>query len=223
MGSTLLEMRNYARVRADAVSSGFFSPTELTRYINVSLGELHDMLVQKFEDYYVDHIQFNLEPDKDKYSFEEIGIQGKFYKSLGVDVKDSGVPSRVPLFSFSERNRFADKSLSRGGLPNYHYRIQGDSISFIPKPEGAQEIMLWYVPSFKELVLDTDTVDSEIMSNWEEYAIINTVYKMKEKEELSTTVIERELEALRGRIDQAASNRDAGESFGITDNTIGFS
>ena len=59
------------------------------------------------------------------------------------------------------------------------------------------------------------------MSNWEEYAVVTAVYKMKEKEELSTTTIERELKALTGRIESAAANRDAGEPGGISDELEG--
>ena len=60
------------------------------------------------------------------------------------------------------------------------------------------------------------------MKNWEEFAIVTAVYKMKEKEELSTTVIERELEGIRERIETASSNRDAGEPGGIIDESVGI-
>ena len=220
----LAELRAYARVRADAVSNAFFTESEIDKYLNVALGELHDILVQKFEDYYIEFIKFNLEGDKSKYTFDEIGLSN-FYKCLGVDVNESGSNLRVHRFSFPERHRYdSDVTLvGRGGHADYQYQIQGDSINFIPVPTTTSEITIWYAPSFEELLADTDKVSSQIMSNWEEYAIITTVYKMKEKEELSTTVIERELETLRVRIDEAASNRDAGEPFGISDEMIGTS
>jgi hypothetical protein len=59
------------------------------------------------------------------------------------------------------------------------------------------------------------------MSHWEEYAVVTAVYKMKEKEELSTTVISQELESIRAKIETAAANRDVGEPGGITDELVG--
>ena len=60
-----------------------------------------------------------------------------------------------------------------------------------------------------------------IMRNWEEYAVLTAVFKMKEKEELSTSVLKEELDGIRVRIEDAAANRDGGESMEITDEYSG--
>jgi len=139
-----------------------------------------------------------------------------------VDATDSGETIRVRRFSFPERDRYLATAITgRGGYTDYQYQIRGDSIEFVPEPNSASTIKFWYVPSFSRLSFDDDEINSSIMVNWEEFAVLTAVYKMKEKEELSTTVIERELEAIRERIDSAASNRDAGEPEGIIDETIG--
>ena len=68
---------------------------------------------------------------------------------------------------------------------------------------------------------DSATVDSRIATNWEEYAVIVAAIKMLQKEETSTGALERDLERISARIEQAAGNRDAAEPFGITDETVG--
>lgn len=221
MATSLSTLRTRARTRADAVGNNFFSDSEIDDYLNVGLGELHDILVLKFEDYYVSSKEFSLVSGQTNYTFTAIACTD-FYKCLGVDATDSGETIRVRKFSFPERDRYVATAITgRGGYTDYQYQIRGDSIEFIPEPNSASTIKLWYIPSFSKLVNNTDEINSSIMSNWEEFAVVTAVYKMKEKEELSTTVIERELEAIRARIDQAAANRDAGESEGISDELTG--
>jgi len=221
VATSLLTLRTRARTRADAVGNNFFSDSEIDDYLNVGLGELHDILVSKFEDYYVSSVEFSLVSGQSNYTFDSISCTD-FYKSLGVDATDSGETIRVRRFEFAERDRYVATAITgRGGYTDYQYQVRGDSIEFIPEPTSTSTIKFWYIPSFSRLSFDDDEISSSIMKNWEEFAIITAVYKMKEKEELSTTVIERELEAIRERIEMAACNRDAGEPGGITDELVG--
>ena len=221
MATSLLTLRTRARTRADAVGNNFFSDSEIDDYLNVGLGELHDILVQKFEDYYVNSVTFSLVSGQTNYTFAAIECTD-FYKCLGVDATDSGETIRVRRFSFPERDRYVATAITgRGGYTDYQYQIRGDSIEFIPEPNSTSTIKFWYIPSFSKLNFDEDEINTSIVSNVKEFAVVTAVYKMKEKEELSTTVIERELEAIRARIEQAAANRDAGESEGISDELTG--
>ena len=222
MASSLSELRDRARIRADAVGNNFFSDAEINDYLNVGLGELHDVLVLKYEDYYVSSVSFGIVSGKELYPFDTIPLNN-FYKCLGLDVDESGEVFRVRRFSFHDRNRYSSDAsiVGRGGATDYMYQVRGDSIQLIPKPVSSGAATLWYVPSFTRLNFDTDTVDSRIMSNWEEYAVLLAVLKMKEKEELSTTAIEKEIASIFGRIEAAAANRDAGEPGGIVDDMAG--
>ena len=222
MASTLLELRNRARTRADAVGNNFFTDAEINDYLNTGLGELHDILVLQFEEYYVGSVNFDVTSGKDNYPFDEIPLDN-FYKCLGVDIVDGAERYRVRRFSFPERNKyFSDvRIVGRGGSLDSMYQIRGDSIQFMPEPNRSFKAVLWYVPSFTRLMNDNDKVDSRVMSNWEEYAVLSAVYKMKEKEELSTTTVERELESIRSRIELASANRDSGEPIGISDEAVG--
>ena len=91
--STLSELRARARRLVDAVGNNFFSDAEINDYINTGLGELHDILVLKFEDYYVSSISFILAGDTSSYSIESIGLNN-LYKIMGVDLKQ-GATQRI--------------------------------------------------------------------------------------------------------------------------------
>jgi len=221
--STLSDLRTRARERADAVGNNFFSDSEIDGYINIGLGELHDLLVSKQEDYYIRKLSFVLEQSKSDYNFSDIGLTN-FYKLLAVDSTQGSDTFRVKRFAMADRNRFqADLAFHNSrGYSNYEYSIQGNTIKFIPDPVSTDTINIYYVPSFAALNGDGAEVDDSIMLNWEEYAVIQAAIKMRQKEETSVTPLERDLDRITLRIEDAARDRDSAEPFGITDETTGI-
>lgn len=220
--STLAELRTRARQRADAVGNNFFTDAEINDYVNVGLGELHDLLVSKFEDYYVSSVSFSLVADQSTYSFSSISLSG-FYKLLGVDAVQGSDTVRVKRFSFPDRNLYQSDSAiySDKGYANYQYAIRGESVEFIPTPGSTDTIKLWYVPSYTKLSSDGATTSNSVELNWEEYAVLVAAIKMRQKEETSTGALERDLERITARIEEASRNRDVAEPFGITDEDTG--
>ena len=221
-GSRLDTLRTRARRKADAVGNNFFSDSEVDDYVNVGLGELHDLLVSKYEDYFVSSASFALTSGTATYSFSSISLTN-FYKILGVDITQGNDTFRLKRFQFSERNKYASASYvySNRGHAVYQYAIQGSNIVFIPEPKTTDTIKIWYVPSFAALASDSSKVEDGIVSNWEEYAVIVAAIKMLQKEESSVASLERDLERITSRIEEAARNRDAGEPMGITDDGMG--
>tara|TARA_R110000823_G_scaffold26370_5_gene77069 strand:+ start:544 stop:1245 length:702 start_codon:yes stop_codon:yes gene_type:complete len=221
--STLSELRTRARRLADAVGNNFFADAEVDDYINIGLGELHDILVSKFEDYSVSSISFPLIADQKAYTFSSIGL-GNFYKAIGVDLIDGNDTVRLARYSFQERNTFSENAAyySRSGRTNLKYNINGNSITFMPKTSGTYTVKIWYIPQFTRLKADDDSVDNNITSNWEDYAVTLAALKMRQKEETTTTSLEREIDRLGSRIEEASRNRDAGEPMGITDESMGL-
>ena len=221
--STLAELRTRARRLADAVGNNFFTDAEINDYINSGLGELHDILVSKFEDYSVSSVSFSLVKDQASYTFSSISLNN-FYKALGVDLIDGNDTVRVPRYSFQERNTYSENSsyYTRTGRKNLRYNINGTSITFMPIPEEVHTIKIWYVPHCTKLSSDGATVDNNLALNWEEYAVTLAALKMRQKEETSTTSLERELDRLTARIEEASRNRDAGEPMSITDEGMGL-
>jgi len=220
--SKLSELRTRARRRADAVGNNFFSDAEINDYINIGLGELHDVLVSKQEDYFVSSVSFSLVSGQAEYSFASINL-GNFYKALAVDSTQGNDTFRIKRFSLADRNKYQSNIAFHNsrGYADYEYSIQGNSIKFLPEPTSTDTITLWYIPKCVKLENDADETDNRINSNWEEYAVISAAIKMRQKEETSVTSLERDLDRIVLRIEEAASNRDSAEPFGITDESVG--
>lgn len=210
---TLSSLKTQVRQRADMVSSQFISDSELLSFINTSIAELYDLLVQKFgNDYFLLSTSFNLVPNTDIYA-----LPVTFYKLIGVDLQlQNGEYSTLKRFEFSERNQYTT-ALYRGvfGAAYLRYKIQGNDIRFVPMPTSGDQIRIWYAPLPTYLVNDSDTFDG--YSGWEEYVIVDAAIKCLEKEESNTAALMNRKAYLIKRIEEAAGNRDAAFSPRIAD------
>ena len=78
---TCSDLMTAVRRRADMEGSTFVTDAEVRSYINVAMAELHDILVQKYEDYYVSETTYTLPIADNKGTLPDA-----FYKALGVDL-----------------------------------------------------------------------------------------------------------------------------------------
>ena len=225
---SLQALKLQSRQRADRVNSQFVTDSELRIYINQAMFELYDLLVTLYEDLYVaTPIQFTADgntylfplPNGSNTFLNGISLQSftpkPFYKLLGVDLAIQNVTNgyvTVNKFNFIDRNRYVYPNTSSTiyGVFNMQYRLLGlNQMEFIPTPSGNQSIRVWYIPRLKELLMDTDITDIGI-SGWLEYVIVRAAKYILDKEESDTTKLDQELLFLKGRIEETASNRDAG-------------
>ena len=206
----LQNLRTEVRRRADMEDSTFVTDAELNNYINASVGELYDLIIQKYgSDYYVSSSTINVVSGTDSYS-----LPSDFYKLLGVDlVVDSDRSIALKRFMFNERNKTI--RWDRSSTYKFRYRLQGDNLVLSPEPEGAETLKLWYIPLPATLTNDTDELKG--FSGWEEYVIIDAAMKCLQKEESDVSVLFAQKQAMIQRIEVAAENRDANEASRITD------
>ena len=61
--TTLQNLIDRVRQRADMEGSTFVTDAEVIGYINVAMAEMHDILVTRYEDYYVESKQYTLPAD----------------------------------------------------------------------------------------------------------------------------------------------------------------
>lgn len=218
---TLLQLKTQSRLRADKVGSGFIQNDELVSYINSSACELYDLLVGAYgNDYFLDSHTFSTVNNTSDYD-----LPADFYKMAGIDYL-IGPQEALTLkpYQFNERNRYRIGTYWNAivGAGGPRYKLNPTTISFLPVPDGVYNMELWYVPSCPKLVSDSDTFDG--VNGWEEFIIIDAAIKMLQKEESDTSLLEKQKMAIIGRINQMAENRDAGQSFRVTDvnNVDGF-
>jgi len=202
--------------------STFVTDSEVITYINTSMAELHDILIQKFEDYYVSSATYTLPDDNPG------ALPTNFYKVLGVDLETSGSTYRLRRYTFQERNMFNSPLVLAGRPTNALYSIQGGEIKFIPADTASGTITLHYVPDPQQFASD-GTDDSvrlvskapQVALGYEEYIVIDSAIKCLVKEESDVKIHLAQKEQLRRRIEEAAGRRDAGEPMAISDVTTG--
>jgi hypothetical protein len=221
---SLGEIRQRAQQRADMVNSPFVLLPEWNFFINQAVKELYDLLITVYEDYYVAP-RLIFPTDGITQSFPLPNGQNyngapAFYKLYGVDLGlDSSTNAWVTIkkFDFISRNRYVYPQITSTflGVFNLRYRVVGNNLMFIPTPSGQQQIGIWYFPRIKTLLQDTDILDG--VSGWEEYVIIRAAKYGLDKQDADTTKLDQELLYLKTRIEESASNRDAGQPDTISE------
>ena len=203
---TLAQLKTQSRQRADMEdSSGFVQDPELITLINLAYAELYDLIVSRFEDYNLTSTEVTVSTGA-----STIPLPSDFYKLRGLDRKVDGQTDwySVHKFNWKDRNK-RDRSTIRAayGMYDTTYRVVKQSINLLPSESAAGTYRLWYIPAYTKLVDDSDTVDG--VNGWEDYIVVATAIKMLQKEESSTTELEREKAALEARIIDMAQQRDA--------------
>jgi hypothetical protein len=230
---SLMELRLRCKQRADRVNSNFVSNTEWDSYINQSQYELYDLLITVYEDYYkAPTAQFTTVGNQYIYplpdgitSFTNAAgssfVPEAMYKLLGVDLAVNTVNNAwvtVHKYNFIDRNKYlyANSNASIYGYTGLRYRVMGNNIEFVPPPSGGQPIRLQYIPKLRMLLQDTDITSTSI-SGWIEYVIVDAAIKALQKEESDVSTLLAQKMVLKARIEEAASNRDAGLPDTISD------
>ena len=221
---TLSEIKDQARQRADMVNSKFFTEAELNNYVNQSVKELYDRLINAGEFYYMQDYTVPVLVGSDTYS-----LPPYFYKLLGVDLVLDSNGNAVTLrpFQFEQRNAYLfTPTWNIVGLSYLRYMVQGDTIKFVPKPSSPQNIRIWYAPMTPKLV---DTPDPYVapaageaysfqgINGWEEYVIVDMCIKMLMKEESDPSAFMAQKQAMIQRIEEMKVMRDIGATGKIAD------
>jgi hypothetical protein len=216
-------MRTTIRQRCDFVNNQFITDAEFNSYINASMFELYDILVQRFgNDYqvatpYTYTTSGNVNPQTGASTYP---LPGDFYKLLGAEValnpQDPNSWVTLRKFEFIQRNLWNFPNVyTFYGVTNLRYRLNGNNLMIVPIPSSGQTIRIWYVPRLSYLQSDNDTLDA--VSGWEEYIIADVCIKALAKEESDTSVFVGQKAALLQRINEAAENRDIGEPETVSD------
>jgi len=213
MATTLAALRNRAKRRADMLNSKFVSDAEWNQYISDSYAELYDLLVSKFEDYYIaDPLIFSITGSNYTYA-----LPADFYKLKGVDKSLSGAGDWYTLrpFMFEDRNARRTATRFRGLYPAIRYKILGEELFLSPDDQATGTYRMWYVPRYTALTSDASTVDG--VNGWEVYIETDAAIKALQKEESDVSVLMAMKAALIKRIEDMAANRDVGEPDRVTD------
>jgi len=236
---SLFEMRLRAQECADRVNSNFVITPEWNSFARLAMYELYDILMTSYEDYFAsNYVAIQTNGTTANYPLPDgatnylggnyNGVSGApaaaFYKLAGVDLNVNTsvlTPSRVSLlrFDFIKRNQYVypNSTSTIYGVYNMRYRLMGNNINIIPTPAGNQTLILWYSPRLPALLKDSDVTTLGI-SGWLRYVIVRMAkYALDKEEGTDTSKLDQEIIYLKQRIEQAASNRDAGQADVISE------
>lgn len=221
--TTLGSIRLQAQQRCDFVNNTYITTAEWNSYINASMFELYDILVQKFGNDYFVGIPYTFTTANGVNTATQsstYNLPGDFFKGLRTEVAlNPGDPnSWVTLrqFEFIQGNLWNFPNVyTFYGLTNLRYRFNGNNLMIVPIPSSGQTIRIWYVPRSATLINDTDTLDG--FSGWEEYIVTDACIKALTKEESDCSVFLAQKAALLQRINEAAENRNIGEPETVSD------
>lgn len=230
---SLYELRLRAQQRADRVESEFVTTTEWNYFIMQACYELYDLLIDVYEDYFMaprarfvsTGSQFIYPLPNGSISFLDMNnnpfIAAPLYKLLGVDLGLNNANNAfvtMNKYNLIDRNNYVYPNTASAiyGVFNLRYRMLGTNIEFIPTPSANQPIQLLYAPRLPQLVKDTDLTTIGF-SGWLQYVIIRAAKYALDKEESDTSKLDTEIVFLKGRIEESAMNRDAGQPDTISD------
>ena len=194
---TLVQLRTRARERADMVNSSFITDSELNGYISASYAELYDILVQSGLIYFTPSTQTITANGSETYA-----LSSDYYGTIRVDRLDGGDYLPLEEYMIMERHRHENN----GGNDASVYSVQGSNISLLPAPSSGT-YRHTYIPAPADLTASADSATVDGVSGWEEYIVVDAARKMLQKEESSTTGVERDLLRLKERIEEMAQNR----------------
>lgn len=200
----LAELVKQVRLRADMQNSQFVTDEEIEQYIQDSVGDLWDLIIESAgEDHFVASIEFPTIPGVSTYSLDSyLGSGGlvqpppqphPVYKVLGVDVQvDSRWLKAVPqMFGEASYSSASPRPWSAHQVPGYHFVTTllpnpSRSVMFSPSPAGEHLVRVWYIPYPTGLTGSGDSWLSQTLQSftgWDEYVICDAAAKCLEKEE----------------------------------------
>lgn len=207
MSVSLSDLRLMTRERADMVSSSFVTTSELDRMINGSAGELHELLVVRYEDYFTSPspTTFSLSGSTNTYA-----LPADFFKLRGIDRSDGGEWISLRRYKHEERDRFFGPAAYTRSGEERRFTIMASQIVVAPESRASGDYRFWYVPKWTDLSSSAQTIPSP-MEQWAEYIAVDAAIKCLLKEESDVSALVMRKGELFRRIENGATNRDASE------------
>ena len=183
---TLGTLKARALDYADMTDSGFPVVDRLVDYINVAATEIYDVLVDAYEDYFLEQHDIAITADTEDYD-----LPSDFYKCLKV------------FYKATSNRRFQIRRFSLGDID-----------ASLAKPTAGGTVELWYVPQMQLLVLDTDEIGEKIppiCHGWEDAVALSAAIKLLNREESDSSALAAQKASTMQRIIAMADPRDDGE------------
>lgn len=203
---TLAQLRTKVQQRGSFENSVDITATILNEFINEAIAELWDIMVQRWEDYYVTRSNLSVSAAQDG-----ITLPTDMYKLRKLEIVDSSSPTgyrRLRPHDLDASHVFATVAGKA-----YRYRLENAKLYLAPIPAVAETLRLFYIPCATILSADGDTLDG--VNGYEGLVVQLALKRCYDRQDMPTTSIDQEIARLTQRVRIAADNRDADEPFSL--------
>lgn len=156
MATTLADVKNKITYWVDDLLKGYFTDTQLNRFINDAVFEVQKNLIQCGQNYYLTKAETLLVPGQNEYVLPSDFLH---LHRLEIVTQGHGTTNevRVPIQSITlnQQDVYPFGSLGQPGC----YYLKSDRIVTVPSPDTALYLQLTYSYRTAPLVLDIDVVD----------------------------------------------------------------
>lgn len=187
---TLAELRARALDLADMTDSEFPNTDRVRDYINVGLSELHNILVNSYEDYYNKRYVISVNSTTGEYDLPDDFLKVNKVWYLAGDRR-----YRVERFELDDIDGYRTTPVTSG------------------------TVELWYAPQLTKLQNDNDVVSINVPVGWEDFVACFAAVRLLVREESDPTFVLAERERLRQSIIESAEPRDSGGVKTVSDHT----
>lgn len=197
---TLAELIADVRARCDLQNdTGFVSDDELTRYLNQSIAEWYELVIQSRGEQYFQACATI------KVGSCGAALPCDFYKLLGVDIECGGRWISLRPLPFAERTRYMNR---RTAHPE-RYQVMGGKILLLPVPRAEIDCTLIYLPRPPAFELSSPDQAIDGIAGWEEYAVVDVSIKVLQKGDRDVSILLLQKQQLERRIEAMAQDRHA--------------
>jgi hypothetical protein len=212
---TLTQLQTDARLYSDHRPSGasvFINDTEITRLINLALGDLYDLLLAaRGHEYYADEDTISVVSGTSRYN-----LPSDFYELLSAEL-EWGATNHEPVNSLEhvkDRYRLNNWATWAQGAPKA-YRLRGAQIELQPTPTSAVTMRIQYVPALTDLAAPSATFDG--VNGWEKLVALTVAKEMRVIQGQSFSYLDKLIDFERARIEAMAADRAASEPRTVRD------
>ncbi len=196
MSSTVTgqEILDMALAQAEMSDSDFVKPKAGLAWVNQALAELHDLLVDVFEDFFLARHEFDTSQDDQL-------LPNDFLKSYRLFDTSDGEPISKLMLS-----KLLSLRASPSSTDELRYRIMGTRVIFTRTPTTVVE--MWYAPQAQRLADLGEAIRIPVPVSWLGFMVSDITARALAQEESSFVFYEGRKMQFAERIRNTAADRD---------------
>ncbi len=211
------------RIAQRANTSGYVDASvggELSQLVDTSLGKLHNLIVELYEDYYMKRFSFAMIVNQSYYALptDFMKIRAVFYLIPSTSAPaDLSQATGMPLRRIDPTEELQTWGATMTQIP-YGYIIEDAKILIVPAQSVASNyIGLRYIPQYVPVLNDSTPIEFAIAFGWDEWVVNDVTIQIRNKAMMPAQELVAERKLFEDRVRLQAKNRNASEPYHVRD------